>query len=166
MEGHKGPVLSIITIDPKDNKNQMPDDSIDLDTSTVSKNVEEEPKIYSCSLDNTIWFWDAKDMSTLSVLEHDDENSELSSMAYLPNCGLVATGHLDGSIRLWNQEIGTSVLLTANPVHWHKNTVSCMKASKYKNCEQLICGSFDGRISIWEIAKKSGGSGINTGVHP
>jgi hypothetical protein len=54
MEGHKGPVLSIITIDPKDNKNQMPDDSIDLDTSTVSKNVEEEPKIYSCSLDNTI----------------------------------------------------------------------------------------------------------------
>jgi WD40 repeat protein len=56
-------------------------------------------------------------MSTLSVLEHDDENSELSSMAYLPNCGLVATGHLDGSIRLWNQEIGTSVLLTANPVH-------------------------------------------------
>ena len=39
------------------------------------------------------------------------DNSELSCMTYLINCCLVATGHEDGAIRLWNLEINSSVTL-------------------------------------------------------
>jgi len=30
-----------------------------------------------------------------------------------------------------------------------------MKGIKYKGSEYLICGSFDGRVSIWEISLKA-----------
>lgn len=66
-------------------------------------------------------------MTTLAILEND-EKSELASMAYLIEAGLVATGHEDGHIRLWNLEIGTHVLITGDSGNKmkHKSTVSCL----------------------------------------
>ena len=79
-------------------------------------------------------------------------------MAYLPDCGLVATGHEDGHIRLWNLEIEKFDLLTAKPEYRHSSTVSCIRAIKYTNgVEYLLCGSYDQTVSIWEIAQKQGG---------
>jgi WD40 repeat protein len=49
-------------------------------------------------------------MALVTVMEAP-ENSELSCMTFLMNCCLVATGHEDGTIRLWNMEINSSVLL-------------------------------------------------------
>jgi WD40 repeat protein len=94
-------------------------------------------------------------MSAITVMDND-EKSELSCMTYLLESGLVATGHEDGHIKLWNLEIGTCVLITGDSDNKmrHKNTVSCIKAIKYKNSEYLICGSFDGTVSLWEISMK------------
>jgi len=124
----------------------------------------------SASLDNTIWLWDTKsEMTTISIMEND-EKSELSSMSYLLEAGLVATGHEDGHIRLWNLEIGTHVLITGEGgnkmKHW--STVSCIKGIKYKGSEYLICGSYDGRISVWEISLKAqaGSTATNWQVYP
>lgn len=131
------------------------------------KKTEGDPKILSCSLDNTIRFWDSKDMSTVMVVENSDEQSEFSCMAYLSECGLVATGHEDGHIRLWNLEIEKYDLLTEDPKYRHGSTVSCIKAINYKGVEYLICGSFDQYVSIWEIAQKSGGKAmIDKNVYP
>ena len=49
-------------------------------------------------------------MEPINVLE-SPENSEVSCMTFLANCCLVATGHEDGSLRLWNLEISSSVVL-------------------------------------------------------
>ena len=125
MEGHTGPVLRVICIDPKDLHLRSPPDNDEEESKVV-----EEPKILSCSLDNTIRFWDGKDMSVISVMEND-ERSELSSMCYLPSCGLVVTGHEDGHIRIWNLEIGNSVLLTTNSTLRHKSTVSCVTGVRF-----------------------------------
>lgn len=149
MEGHKGPIISLITIDPKDLFLQTRDASIDDSVITH--------KILSASLDNTIWLWETKqEMTTIAVMEND-EWSELSCMAYLLEAGLVASGHEDGHIWLWNLEIGTNVLITGEGSNKmkHHSTVSCMKGIKYKGSEYLICGSFDGRVSVWEISLKS-----------
>jgi WD40 repeat protein len=101
MEGHKGPIISLITVDPKDLFLKTREEGTeDYDT----KNY----KILSASLDNSIRLWDSKDMSTITIMEND-ERSELSSMDYLIEAGLVATGHEDGHIKLWNLEIGTCV---------------------------------------------------------
>ena len=49
-------------------------------------------------------------MATITVME-SPENAELSCMTFLMNSCLVATGHEDGTVRLWNLEINSSVLL-------------------------------------------------------
>lgn len=115
--------------------------------------IPDDPKILSCSLDNTIRLWDAKDMHVTTVME-SPENSEISCMAFLTNCCIVATGHEDGSIRLWNMEINSSVTLRCEEVHRHKNSISCILGANHKDSEFLICGSYDGRVSIWEISEK------------
>ena len=141
MQGHKGPILKIISLEPqrleKITRERIPDD----------------PKIITCSLDNTIRLWDAKDMHVTAVME-SPENAEISCMTFLTNCCLVATGHEDGSIRLWNMEINSSVTLKCEEVHRHKNSISCILGAYHKDSEFLMCGSYDGKVSIWEISEK------------
>ena len=125
MEGHKGPIIALITIDPKDLFLQTWDATIDESIITH--------KVLSASLDNTIRLWDTKsEMNTISIMEND-EKSELASMSYLLEAGLVATGHEDGHIKLWNLEIGTHVVITGEEKNKfkHKSTVSCIKGIKY-----------------------------------
>lgn len=69
MSGHKGPILKIITLEPE---------RLGL------SNVHDDPKILTCSLDNTIKFWDAKEMSIVLSLD-SPEKSEISCMTYLMN---------------------------------------------------------------------------------
>lgn len=85
----------------------------------------------------------------------NDEKSELASMSYLLEAGLVVTGHEDGHIWLWNIDIGTHVIITSEKSMKHKSTVSCIKSAKYKGSEYIFCGSFDGRVSVWEISLRA-----------
>lgn len=141
MQGHNGPILKIISLEPqrleKITRERIPDD----------------PKIITCSLDNTIRLWDAKDMHVTAIME-SPEHSEISCMTFLTNCCLVATGHEDGSIRLWNMEINSSVTLKCDEMHKHKNSISCILGAFHKDSEFLMCGSYDGKVSIWEISEK------------
>jgi WD40 repeat protein len=122
--------------------------------------VPDDPKLISCSLDNTIRLWDAKDMHVTTVMESPPE-SEISCMTFLTNCCLVATGHEDGSIRLWNMEINSSVTLRCDEKNRHKNSISCILGAFHKDSEFLMCGSYDGKVSIWEISEKKS-SNANT----
>lgn len=65
------------------------------------------------------------------------EKSELSCMTYLANCGLVATGHEDGEIRLWNLEINFQTL-KCNEKDRHTNTISCIQGIIFKEAEFLL----------------------------
>jgi WD40 repeat protein len=49
-------------------------------------------------------------MSCISTIETGEKN-EISSMHYLTNANLVATGHDNGEIRLWNIEIGSFLII-------------------------------------------------------
>lgn len=93
-------------------------------------------------------------MATISVLE-SPEHSELACMAFLPNCCLVATGHEDASIRLWNLEINQSIILKSQHEKLkHTDCISCIKGIMWKKAEYLIAGSYDGKVSIWEISEQ------------
>lgn len=107
----------------------------------------------SCSLDNTIRLWEAKDMQVTTVMESPPE-AEISCMTFLVNCCLVATGHEDGSVRLWNMEINSCVTLKCDESNRHKNSISCILGAFHIDSEFLICGSYDGKVSIWEISEK------------
>lgn len=149
MQGHTGPILKIITLEPqkleKITRERIPDD----------------PKIITCSLDNTIRLWDAKEMALVTVME-SPEHSEISCMTFLVNCCLVATGHEDGAIRLWNLEINSSVTLKCEDKNKHQNSISCILGIYHNDSEFLVCGSYDGKVSIWEISEKRSTSGQNS----
>jgi WD40 repeat protein len=117
--------------------------------------VKDKPKVVTSSVDNTIRLWDFKkpEIDVINVLEAP-ESSEISSMTFLPKACLVATGHEDGVIRLWNLEISSSVVLKSTKGGKHSNTISCLIAQTIDHIEYLIAGSYDGTISVWEISSK------------
>ena len=148
MEGHTEPILKIIVLEPS----KM--------LRSEEEKVPDSPKVITCSLDNTILLWDFEKMEIITKMEAP-EHSELSCMTFLYNCCLVATGHEDGAIRLWNMEINSSVLLKCNESQKHKNTISCIHGTVWKDSEFLLCGSYDGKISVWEISEKKASGGGN-----
>lgn len=90
------------------------------------------------------------------------KTSELTCITFLYRCCLVASGHEDGAIRLWNMEINSSVLLKCqDQSKKHTNTISCITSTVWKESEFLICGSYDGKLSIWEISEKVSSSDVN-----
>jgi len=92
-------------------------------------------------------------MALVTVME-SPEYSEISCMTFLINCCLVATGHEDGAIRLWNLEINSSVTLKCDEKNKHQNSISCILGIYHNDSEFLVCGSYDGKVSIWEISEK------------
>ena len=120
MEGHTDAILKIIVLEPSK-----------MITSHEEK-IPDTPKIITASFDNSILLWDYEKLEIITKMEAP-EHSELSCMTFLPNCCLVATGHEDGAIRLWNLEINSSVLLKCHDSKKHKNTISCIHACKWKD---------------------------------
>lgn len=98
IEGHTDSIIKIIALEPQRLEQK------------IKEKIPDDPKIITCSLDNTIRLWDSIKIDVLNVLE-SPEHSELSCMTFLVNSCLVATGHEDGALRLWNLDISSSVLL-------------------------------------------------------
>lgn len=145
MAGHAGPILKIIALEPSK-----------LERLSNEK-IPDTAKVITASLDNTIMLWDYEKMEILSKMEAP-KTSELTCITFLYRCCLVASGHEDGAIRLWNMEINSSVLLKCqDPAKKHTNTISCITSTIWKESEFLFCGSYDGKISIWEISEKVSG---------
>lgn len=142
MAGHTGPILKIIPLEPSKMEGFKSDKILD------------SAKVITASLDNTIMLWDYDKMELITKIECPKQ-SELTCCTFLYKSCLLATGHEDGAIRLWNLEINSSVLLKYSHVSQkHTNTISCITSTIWKESEYLICGSYDGKVSIWEISDK------------
>ena len=154
MNGHGNqPILKVIVLEPR---------RLGMVDQETKKEEIETPKVITAALDNTIILWDLGKMEQISRMEAP-KNSELSCLTFLFRSCLVATGHEDGSIRLWNLEINSSVLLKCSDSKKHMNTISCIHATSWRVNdlvqEFLLCGSYDGRVSIWEITQKTPSKG-------
>lgn len=149
MEGHGEAILKIIVLEPSK-----------MITSHEEK-IPDTPKVITASFDNSILLWDYEKLEIITKMEAP-EDSELSCMTFLPNCCLVATGHEKGAIRLWNLEINSSVLLKCPDDRRHRETISCIHACKWADSEYLICGDYNGHITVWEISERQSG-GANQG---
>jgi WD40 repeat protein len=54
-------------------------------------------------------------------------------------------------VRLWNLDTGSTINMTH-----HSNTVSCIICATLKRGEEFVLtGSFDGKVGIWDVRKKS-----------
>jgi hypothetical protein len=52
-------------------------------------------------------------------------------------------------------------MVTARPSDWSSDVCSSDLSTIWKDSEILICGSYDGKISIWEISEKASSSEDN-----
>ena len=98
MAGHTDLILKIIALEPSKLERLQ------------NEKIPDTAKVITASLDQTILLWDYEKMEVLSRMEAP-KNSELTCITFLYRCCLVASGHEDGAIRLWNMEINSSVLL-------------------------------------------------------
>jgi len=113
---------------------------------------QEDFRVFSAGLDNTLRLWDPYDMSCIRVL--DEEESEIASLTIFEALGLIATGHDDGHVRVWNLERSSTLNMKR-----HTNTVSCLGVCQIDIggshlAERLISCSFDGTVAIWEVRKE------------
>ncbi|HTN00466.1 MAG TPA: hypothetical protein VL132_01240, partial [Planctomycetaceae bacterium] len=70
----------------------------------------------------------------------------LKSVVYSPDGRWLATGGLDGVVRLWHPADGRQLL--AEPAH--RNTVFCVAFSP--DGSRLATASFDRTIAVWDVA--------------
>ena len=137
--GHVGPVISIVT----KKSHQI------VASLAGALPSDQEHRIFSASLDNTIRMWDPYDMCCTRVLKED--RSEISAITCLRSKSKIVSGHDDGSLRLWNLDTGSTTNLRE-----HSNTVTCLVTASFegKDEELVLSGSFDGYVCVWDMQKK------------
>ena len=113
IQGHTDAVIKIISLDPRKIRE------------ISRESLNDTPKIITTSLDNTIRLWNSGKMETINVFDAPNQ-AEISCMTFLLKSCLVATGHEDGSIRLWNLEINSSIELKSLKGGKHTNSISCI----------------------------------------
>ena len=114
-----------------------------------------KPRFITSSVDNTIKVWDLSDLSVTTSMSAPAK-SEISCMCFLSMSSLIATGHENGFVMLWNPEIHESVRLKCDPEYAHSNTVTAVAPALYQGeIEYLLSVGYDARICIWEITEKN-----------
>ena len=73
------------------------------------------------------------------------------TQGYCESKKTLVTGHDNGCVRLWNLDTGSTINMTH-----HSNTISCIICATLKRGEEFVLtGSFDGKVGIWDVRKKS-----------
>jgi len=81
-----------------------------------------------------------------SILTHvADDESSVTAMAWSPDSGLVATGHSEGGIQVWDADEATRLTILKG----HSQAVQFIDWSR--DGQSLVSASSDGTIRLWSI---------------
>lgn len=97
-----------------------------------------------------ILLWDTQKWETA---QHIDTEQPVTCLAFSPNGALLASGHFDAFIRLWDMTTGKQV----RECEGHRSAIYALAFSPTGRL--LISGSFDRSVRTWEVV--SGGA-VNT----
>jgi len=106
-----------------------------------------KPRFITASIDNSIKVWDFSDLQVICSMTAP-MRAEISCMCFLSMSSLIATGHENGTLMLWNPEINEKIKLKCDPGYGHNNTVSGVCQALFKDIEYLISIGYDSRICI------------------
>jgi len=104
--------------------------------------------IFSGSWDHTLRQWDVETGIATRTLTGD---KIVSSVSYSPPLGLLASGHNDKVVRLWDPRSSDAMVkerlishsLWVSSVAWHPTKIS-----------MLVSGSHDGSIKVWDVRSR------------
>ncbi|KAG1738578.1 quinon protein alcohol dehydrogenase-like superfamily [Suillus occidentalis] len=113
-------------------------------------------RIITCSWDGSLRLWDLKSGTQIGE-DWRDENPGVFSMALSPNSEIVASGHDDGKVKLWDVET-RKVIAT-----WigHRDVVFALCWSA--DGERVASGSWDGTARVWDVKRGKNMMTIKTG---
>jgi WD40 repeat protein len=118
--GHVGPVIGLYYLDFK---------------KVYASRVKATSRLISIGDDNTIRVWDSVDQTELAVFNCPEE-TEVVCMEYLSKFGLLATGHENGDLYLWDIEIGNKIKLVHKTKF--KDNVTCLSHISSSDVDYLI----------------------------
>ncbi|GAM17446.1 hypothetical protein SAMD00019534_006210, partial [Acytostelium subglobosum LB1] len=97
-----------------------------------------------------IGVWNLKRAALERWLFDEDCTSEVSCLALSRDASLLAAGHTDGSIRLWNLKSATMLSV----FNGHRGAISCLEFNSLGS--MLVSGSRDTEAIVWDIITESG----------
>ncbi|KAF9582159.1 WD repeat-containing protein 12 [Lunasporangiospora selenospora] len=105
--------------------------------------------LYSAGWDHSVRVWDIESHVNLS-----SKNCEkvVHSLDYSQHSGLLASGHADTVVRLWDPRSEDSSVVKQS-LSGHQNWVSSVSWSP-SSAFMLASGSYDGLIKVWDIRAK------------
>jgi ribosome biogenesis protein YTM1 len=103
--------------------------------------------LFSGSWDHSIRQWDVNQESNVATINCETTVLDLKESA----SGLLATGHSDCLVRLWDTRTGLAMRVSLSS---HTNWSSCVAWSP-DNGNHVASGGYDGNVKIWDIRSSS-----------
>jgi len=131
-------------------KEMTPLSTLDGHTQAVTAICWPHPlAVYSGSYDHSIRLWDVERQSCTNVW---NGSKVISSLDFSLHANLLASGHEDSLIRLWDPRKADKEVVKAS-LKSHKGWVSCVRWSP-THAHQLLSASYDGTVKLWDIRSK------------
>jgi ribosome biogenesis protein YTM1 len=129
----------------------QPIQSSKIHTSSITGIIwsPDSTKLYTSSHDSSIRCTDVNTQNPLLTL---NGNKVVTCLAGNSTGTVMATGHADARLRLWDMRIGDTPTSTTNETikQSHKSYISSIKFSP-KNPYQMSTGSYDGTVKTWDV---------------
>ncbi|TPX44914.1 hypothetical protein SeLEV6574_g04208 [Synchytrium endobioticum] len=111
-----------------------------------STSSENETVMYSGGWDHSVRIWDVAGRANTLTMNCE---SVITCMDYSAHSGLIATGHTDNLIRLWDPRTQDGFVVKLKLAS-HKSWVSAIQWSP-SSAYMLASASFDSTIKVWDV---------------
>ncbi|KAJ3214583.1 WD repeat-containing protein 12 [Clydaea vesicula] len=104
--------------------------------------------LFSVGWDHTVREWDVNEESNKNTMNCENVILNISQS---PKTGLLATGHTDNLVRLWDPRVKEGLVVKLK-LKSHSGWSSCVS---WVNAYNLVSGGYDGFLKVWDIRSTS-----------
>ncbi|KAJ3091204.1 WD repeat-containing protein 12 [Quaeritorhiza haematococci] len=140
LEGHTGAVSTLKYSTHSSTKSES-------ENGGLMSSISHDKMVFSGGWDHTVRCWDVEAIRNVSTLSCE---KVVLAIDQSPHSGLLATGHTDDAVRLWDPR-SQDGLVVKLALRSHKNWVSAIRWAPATNPYMLASASYDGSIKIWDI---------------
>ncbi|CAE6409803.1 unnamed protein product [Rhizoctonia solani] len=110
-------------------------------------------RAFSISYDATLCVWDLRAHSgqDFRLQGFESPRTSVQSVAFSPNCALIASGYKDGTIRLWDVQTGR---MEGNPLREPEHSIRSIAFSPDGTCLVSGSGGLKCNVRLWNLKSR------------